>query len=305
MSTPRPDLEAIPFKAPEFIYDKIMPRDVKLVKLGRQYYKDIQSDVSAQTDRTLATAPTATSIASASTTWTLTEKIFRGKMDKSEIQQLGGLDRAQQVAARIGKRSVAKALEDLAVTATFGNSSISHRDILASFDDNLKQAKEVVQDYADGRLALFGARRVIDRLKRFSEITGKMIYTGMVNSAQAQDVRNISDDILAGAIGVDVVLAGPSTEWLGSGSAYDGYLGLVVLPDPNLMPEEVVQFGRTDVMNVEGGSDIFEVTSYYSDDLKSEVVDTCAWTQIVQYNLEACYLLTGVDESNTVTTTAS
>jgi hypothetical protein len=304
-TTIRPDLAAQPFKAPNFIAGTIFPPLTKSVKTGTLYYQDITADQSAQTDRTLATAPTAYAIASSSTTFTCAEKIHRAKVDGSEIEQLGGLANAQAKAARRGKRSVMKAIEDLAVTATFGNASITDRDILASLDNAVKLAKEVVQDYADGRLAVFGARRTIDIVKRYTEITGRMIYTGMIPAERAKDVRNITDDILAGALGVDVVLAGPSTEWLGNGSAYAGYLGVCVLPDPATEPDEEIQFGRTCIMDVDGSGGMFEVTSFYSDDLKSEVVDTRSWMNIVQFNLEACYILKGCDESNTVQTTAS
>ena len=300
----RPDLEALPYKAPSFIASTILPFLPKMVKAGTQYYQDILSDVSAQTDRTLAEAPTATAIASASTTFNLSgdEKIHRAKIDASEIEQLGGLDRAQQKAARKGKRAVMKAVEDAVVTATFGGTGFSTRDILNSFDNAIKLAKEQIQDYADGRVALFGARRIVDRLKRYSEITAKMIYTGMVNSDQARDVRNISDDILAGAIGVDIVLAGPSTEWLGAASAYDGYLGLCILPDGNVEPDEEIQLGRIPILDLGNGQNMM-VESFFSDDLKSEVVDTSLWAEVLMFNREACYILKGVDESNTVTTT--
>jgi hypothetical protein len=306
MATRRPDLEAIPYKNPGFIGGTLLPFLPKQVKAGTQYFSDILSDVSAQTDRTLSEAPTAYSIASASTTFNLAgdEKIHRAKIDSSEIEQLGGLDAAQQKAARKGKRAVMKAIEDAVVAATFGGSGFSSRDILSSFINAINLAKEQVQDYADGRVCLFGARRIIDRLKRYSEITGKMIYTGMVNSAESKDVRNISDDILAGAVGVDVVLAGPSTEWLGAASAYDGWLGVAILPDGNVDPDESIQLGRIPILDLGAGNTML-IESFYSDDLKSEVVDTSMWSEILMLNKEACYILKGIDESNTITTTTA
>lgn len=304
-TTRRPDLEAIPYKNPNFVGTIILPPLMKMVKSGTLYYQDILSDVSAQTDRTLAEAPTATSIASASTTYALAgdEKIYRAKIDESEIEQIGGLDRAQQKAARRGKRATMKAVEDAVVAAIFGGSGYSSRDILSSFLNALSIAKETVGDYADGKIAVFGARRTVDRLKRYSEITGKMVYTGIIQQDAAKDVRNISDDLLAGAIGVDVVLAGPSTEWLGSGSAYDGYLGVCVLPDAAVEPDEEIQFGRIPMLDLGGGNPM-RVESFFSDDLKSEVVDTTLWAEIKELNKECCYILKGIDESNTVQTTA-
>ena len=305
MATLRPDLMAEPYKAPNFITNTLFPQLQKMAKTGTQYYFDLVSDATAQTDRTLATAPTAYRLATASDTFSCAEKIHRAKVDKTDIAMMGGLDRAQSKGARRGKRAVMKAIEDLGVAATFGNANIPDRDILTSFLQALQIAKEVVLDNGDGRLALFGAQRIINRLKRYTEITAKMVYTGLIPAGAAGDVRRISDDILAGAIGVDVVLSGPSTEWLGTSSVYDGYLGLALLPDPAAEPDEEVQLGRNICMNVDGGGGIFECSSYYSDDLIAEVVDTMAWVDLTVFNPEVAYILRGIDESNTVTTTAS
>jgi len=301
----RPDLEALPYKNPGFIAEALLPPFIVKQKVGTVYFNDIVADQAAQTDRTLGEAPTAYRLSTAKSSFDLDadEKIHRAKIDRSDIAMLGGLDRAQQKGARRGTRAVMKAIEDAAVTAIFGGSNFSSRDILTSFLNAFGIAKETVGDYADGKIALFGARRVIDRLKRYSEITARMIYTGMINNAQAKDVRNISDDILAGAIGADLVLAGPSTEWLGSGSAYDGWLGVAVLPDGITDPDEEVQLGRHVKFLLEDeGSFLCE--AFYSKELKSEVVDTTIWAEALLMNKECCYILKGIDESNTVQTTA-
>ena len=309
MADRRPDLEAQSYKTPGFIGMRLFPALKRMVKAGTIYFQDIVSDGSAQTDRTLASAPTATAIASASTTWSMAEKIKRYKIDQSEIEQLGGLDNAQQKAARLGKRAVMGAVEALAIAATFGDqSNITTVDILDSFLKTLDVAKETIQDYADGTLALFGARRIIGRLKRYDEVVERMKFTGVLPGS-VRDVRSISDQQLAAALGVDEILAGPSTGyWLGGSNAYDGVLGLAVLPDPNTDPDEEIQIGRTLAMPVpvDGSADnIFQVETYYSDDLRSEVCDTVAWISLEVFNKEPIYLMTGIDEENAVTTTTA
>lgn len=308
MATRRPDLEALPYHNPGYIAEYLAPPMLRQVKAGTLYYSDVQAAQTAQTDRTLGYAPTATIVSSSSTTWTMAEKIRRNRADASEIEQLGGLAAAQQKMARLGKRAVGSAIESLAVAATFGNTvNISTANILNSLNNAVNVAKEAIGDYADGRIALFGGRRMIDRIKRYAEVTARMVYTGMVPADRAKDVRNISDDILAGALGVDLVLAGPSSEWLCT-TTYDGYIGLCVLPDPQVDPDETIQFARTMVMPVpaEGNpANIFQVESYYSDDLKSEVVDCTAWVNLVGLNPEACYILTGCDELNASSTTTT
>lgn len=310
MATKRPDLEAAPYKDPGHIHKFIFPFFERMVKAGTLYYQDIVSDVTAQTDRTLGTAPTAVRIDSASTTWSLSEYIKRVKVDASEIEQLGGLLAAQMKAARHGKRAVADDLEALAIAATFGDAAnlAGNVDILTSFLAALDTAKETIMDVADGQVAIFGARKIIGRLKRYNEVVERMTFTGVLPGA-VRDVRSISDVQLAAALGIDTILAGPSTAsakgWLGGSSAYDGYVGVVILPDPGTDPDEEIQFGRMVSMNSGSNGELMAVESYYSDDLRSEVVDTVAWANLKAFNKECAYILKGIDEENSVTTTAS
>lgn len=298
----RPDLEALPYKNPGFIADELFPSLEKGGKTGTLYYDDIVADGSAQTDRTLGTAATATRIDSANTSFTAGEKIKRYKIDESEIELRGGLDAAQAKMARKGKRAVAGARETLAIAATFGDeANIASRDILGSFLSALDIAKETVQDYADGKLAVFGAQRILSRLKRLDEVVERMTFTGILPGA-VRDVRSISWDQLAAALAVDVILPGPSTPWLGTSSAYDGYVGVCVLPNKEVEPDEEVQLGRT-VTYDDGGP--FKVETYYSDDLISEVCDVRSWINLIALNKECCYILKGLDEENANTTTTT
>jgi len=310
MAQRRPDLEALPYKNPGFLTPYIMPSFSRDVKAGTFNFDDILADGSAQTDRTLATAATAYAIASASSTFSMAEKIHRAKMDESEIEQLGGLDKAQAKAARKGKRTVMTAVETLTIAATFGDeANINSMDILTSFLAALDIAKEAISDYSDGKIVVFGARKTVNILKRINEIVERMKFTGVLLGAN-RDVRSISDEQLAAAIDVDMVLAGPSTAsaagWFGASSAYAGWLGVMVLPDGNVDPDEEVQFGRMFEMPVgDDGGNIFKCESYYSDDLKSEVVDTVAWVSAEVMNKECCFILKGIDEENTTTTTTT
>lgn len=302
--TNRPDLEALPFKNPGFIGDSIFPRLNKAVKAGTVYYSAVAGEGTAETTRALADSVTYNALSSASTTYSVNEKIYRAVIDDSEIEQCGGILAAQQKGARVGKRACMSKVEALAIAATFGDATIQHADILASLLKAIGTASEVLMDKGNGKLALFGARRMIQRIKRYSEVTSKMIYTGVLATNADKDVRNITDEILAGALGVDTVLAGPS-DWLGSGNAYDGMLGLCVLADGSIEPDEEAQLGRLAVLNVDGGSNVFECSSWYSNDRIAEVVDTRAWVDLKVFNKDLVYILKGVDESNAVTTTAA
>lgn len=305
MADRRPDLEALPFKNPGFISDMLFPPLMTNVKAANPiYYADIQTDLTGQTSRSLTSAPTATTYASATTSMSCVEVVERIQAGESEIALLGGLDAAQAKMARRGKRAIGGHIESKAVAATFG--AITPVDILGSFLAAFDVARETVQDYADGKLVLFGAQKIVNRLKRYNEVVERMSFTG-VPVGTLRDVRSISDDMLAAALGVDMVLSGPSTPWLGSDSAYDGYLGVAVIADGTMDPDEEIQLGRRYVYigdgMVEGNP--YRVDTFYSDNLRTEVCDVMTWTNLVTFNAECCYVLKGVDEENAVTTTAS
>lgn len=310
MATRRRDLEALPFKAPPYIGARLMPYFTVGQKTGTIYFDDIVADATAQTDRTLGTAPTAVRIDSANSSFTVTEKIKRYKIDESEIELRGGLAAAQAKMSRKGKRSVLGRYEETVIASTFGDeSNINSQDILASFLQALDVAVETILDYSDGTgiVALFGAHRVIQRLKRYDEVVEKMKFTGVLANG-VNDVRAISNNHLASALDIDLILNGPTstTYWLGGSSAYDGWLGLMVIPESaeNAMdPDEQTQFGRQVTMPIGDGDGGFKVETYYSDDLKSEVCDTTGWQIPFVMNKELCYILKGIDEENTVTTT--
>lgn len=302
----RPDLEAAPYKSPIYMGTTILPGWTRMVKAGTYYYADVLADADPQTDRTLASAPTATSITSSSAAWSMAELIKRYKIDQSEIEQLGGLAAAQAKGARAGKRSCMGRLETLIASAVWGSGATT-ANVLNSLVKAVQTAKYTVQDYTNGsRVALFGSRRNIDRIKRYAEIIAKMVYTGVL-VRDIRDVRSVSDEQLAACLDVDAVLAGPNTEW-GVGGTYDEYLGVCALPDPATDPDEEVQLGRTFLMGVPNeaaAGNVFQVETFFSDDLISEVVDTRLWYSIEVMNVECLYLLNGVDELNASSTTTT
>lgn len=303
----RPDLEAAPYKSPAYIGMQLMPGLTRMVKAGTYYYQDVYSETSVQTDRTLADAPTATSLTSSSGTWSMAELIKRYKIDQSEIEQLGGLDAAQAKGARAGKRLCMGRLETLIATAIWGSGATT-ANILNSLIKAVETAKWTVSDYTNGanKIALFGSRRNIDMVKRYAEVVDRMKYTGVL-IRDIRDVRSISDEQLAAALDVDVVIGGPNTEW-GMSGTYDQYLGVAALPDPATDPDEEIQLGRTFLMGVPNeaaAGNVFNVETFFSDDLISEVVDTRLWYSLEVLNTECLYLLSGIDELNASSTTTT
>ena len=308
MATRRPDLEAMAYKAPPYVAASLFPPFLVNQKNGIMQYADVLADLSAQTGRSLAAAPTTTTVVSAQDAFTAAEVIRRVNAGDSEMLLFGGKELWQARAARIVKRSVGASIETAAATATFGGiAGISHSDIGNNAIAGIDRAVERISDFAEGKTCLFGARRTLNRLKRYAEVVERMQFTGIMPSS-VRDVRGVSDEQLAAALGVDVVVGGPAAPWFTGGSgAYGTYLGVAILPDPSVHPVEEVQLGRTTVYAV-GGQDpdnIFMVEEYYDNNLIAEVVQARAWYQIQLLNKEALYILTGFDEDNAVTSTST
>lgn len=302
----RPDLEMMPFKMPSYIGDALFP----VIKVNEKaknpiQYAQIQTDVTAQTSRALTSAPTANTYADAESSFSTREILDRQQTPRSQLALYGGVDKTQQKMARKGKRAVGLKVENEAIALTFG--AITPVDILASFLQALDIAKETIEDKgADGKIALFGGQRIINRLKRYNEVVERMSFTGVL-PGDVRDVRSISDAQLAAALGLDVILSAPTIPWLGAASVYDGYLGLTVLNDGVADPDEEVQGGRRYLYTGDGSEEgnPYMVETWFNDDNKCERADTTVWTDTVKFNEGVFYVMSGIDEENTVVTTAS
>ena len=308
--TRRPDLERLPYKAPNYLTPQIFPFLPRAMKQGVLYYADIQTETAAETGRSGGTAPTAVNLSDAHTTYDLDtdEFIKRMGIPDAEIPGFGGLDAAQQVAARKGKRSVGLAIEDLTVANVLANASVTYVDILNSLIGAVDLGRDTLMDRADGQIAFVCSSRIFNRIKRYDTIIDRMKFTGVMASG-IRDVRSISAAQLAAALNVDAILVGPNSEWYDDDADYQDRAALMVLPDPSAEPIEELQAGRTVWFSADGiavsADTMFEIHSYYSDNLLSEQVDVRAYAEQHMLNTELIYGLDGIDEDNTVTTTTT
>jgi len=307
----RPDLEALDYKRPGNLTDTLFPMLGRAVRQGTLYYQDLQADAAAQTGRTAGAAPTETTMADAKTTYNLEndEFIARIKIPDAEIAGLGGLDAAQQSAARRGKRGIGVAIEDLTVANILANGSVTYVDILASLIGAVDTGVGTLLDQgADGPIAFCCSRRIFSRIKRYAEIIERMKFTGVLPSG-ITDVRGISAAQLAAALNVDEVRIGPDTEWYTHAAGYQDRAALVVLPDGGMNPNETPQVGRTAWFSPDGTTPaagaLFECHSYYSEEKLSEMVDVRAYAEQHVLNPELIYGLDGIDELNAVITTTT
>ena len=299
--TPRPDLAALEYTRPIFLTDRIFPMLPRAMRQGVVYWQDIQTDVAAQTGRTAGTAPTTNLIADAKTAFNLEndEFIDREEVPDGDIAGLGGLDAAQQVAARRGKRAVGNAIEDLTVANVLANGSATYTDIGSSLVAAAQLGYDVLQDYpGSGPIALCVSSRVFSLIKRYEEVVDRFKFTGVLPAA-GRDVRNISADQLAAALGVDLVLVGNNTQWYTQSATYYARGALVKLPVQGVDPVEEPQAGRTLWFSADGGTPagdaLFECHSWFSELKLSEMVDVRAYAEQKVFNVEHIYGLAGLD----------
>lgn len=310
MATRRQDLEALDYKNPGNLTQVIFPRVFRAVRQGVLYWRDIVADSAAQTGRTAGAAPTAQTITDNKSSFNLEndEFIDRVKVPQEDIAGMGGLLQAQMNAANIGKRNVAEAVEDLTVANVLNNGISPEADILGSLIEAVETAKASVMDKtANGKIVLVCSSVVFGIIKRYSAIIERMKFTGVLASG-INDVRGISQEQLAAALNLDGVLVGPKSSWYDESSVYQDRAAVMVLPDPNVEPIVEAQAGRTiwfspDGIAPAGDQTLFSVESFYSDDLRSEVVDVQAFAEQKLLNPELIYVLKGIDEGNVVTTT--
>lgn len=300
--TRRPDLEALPVaQRPFYISDRIFPILPKAMRQGTLYYSDIVADVSAQTGRTAGNAPTENTVTDAKTTFDLEndEFIDREKIPDADIAGLGGLDAAQQKAARKGKRAVGNAVEDLTAANVLDNGSVSYTDIGSSLIRAVGAGKATLMDYEGAsQVALVISMRLFELIKTYQEIESAMAYTGVPITTLA-DVRGVQPNQVAAALNVDEIIVGNNTQWYNHSATYQDRAALVALPDGNVEPDEVVQVGRTCWFSPSGAiptdDQLYEVQTWFSRGKLSEICDVRAYAEQNVLNDELIYGLGGLD----------
>ncbi len=301
--TPRPDLAALEYTSPVNLTPMIFPSIWRALRQGRLYYQDIQTDVVAQTGRTPGDAPTTTVISDESTAFNLEndEFIDRQQIPDADIAGLGGLDAAQQVAARVGKRAVGNSIENLTATNILLNGAVTYTAIGSSLIRAVQLGYNALEDLpGDGQIALVITSRLFSLIRQYEEIVDRFKFTGVIPS-ESRAVRNISAEQLAMAIGVDRVIVGRNARWYDPNATMRDRAALVKLPAPGVDPIEDTQVGRTvwfsPTGEPQGDESLFECHSYFSADQLSEMVDTRAYAEQHVLNVELIYGLGGISET--------
>jgi hypothetical protein len=302
--TRRPDLEALEFQRPPSIADIIAPPLWKTKKVGVLYYADIIADSAAQTNRALGAAATRTNIAPVNVAHVLAECVKGFTVDNTSIPEAeGGLSTWQRRKALAGKRSVAATIESRVADGIFGvvGSTITEVPLGANIMLNVDTIRTTIENYGTvGKVVMFGARQTLLRLKHMEEVQAAVLRA---LSPDVRGDRSMSWNTLAGIFDVDAIIEGPNTAWLGTANAYDGYIGVALVPDAMADPDEYPQLARNlcyDWIGMGNGNpDAFCVETFPVDEKNVEALDVTAITQLHLLNPELCQVITGVGADQT------
>lgn len=292
----REDLEQIPTN-PEIGYvgGKIFPVVPVSEKTGKFMYRTVTADASAQTGRSLGTAPTATLLADTSGTFTCAEAVKRYSVDKSEVKNCGGIESADKLGATASKRSVERAIESAQIEQLMTGSAT---DISSAIIAGLETGVQSVKRY-HGDLAFVGSESVYRWVISQTEITGKLSYTYSVSNLDAADTLSVKADLFLKMLQTiynfkQVLIFDDDFEVSGAKD-----MGAVVkLPSQDAFSHKMdAELGKT-FLYMPDGEQPFEIESYYDENLKTNVYDAISWFDVNEVNSSAKYLVDGLDTAS-------
>lgn len=288
----------------------ILPTQNVGQRLGKYYYQTLQADSAAQTSRGSTTAPTATTIAETSADWSCLERIKRYNMPRDRVKtQFGNILKADKKGAKAALRSVSRFHESEVAGALIGNASITTVDIGTSFIKAAQTGLKAIKRYS-GKKALVMSQEIFNRVMRYTEITGRFgLSSAAISGADAVSIVAREPAalklLLRAIIGVDEILIGDDDLWYTPVSAYQDRCALVALPDPEDMSEmDGAIFGKVMRYLPTGQTYPYYIESFYDPLAKTNNYDAQIFTSPEVMNVGAAYILDGVDDSNTIITTA-
>lgn len=295
----RPDLAAMPVNAPiGYIGSIVLPIMQVQAKAGTYYYTALDADAAAQTSRAAGAAPTAVTIAEASSTFSAAERIKRYKLPWEMIPLIGGLEKSDERGAKASKRSVMNALETAQLAALVDGAGTS---ITSAIVDGIIDAADQVHRYA-GRTAFVANVGQYRWLIQQEEIQNLLVRT--FGGAGMTQILSLQKDVLRSMFqalfGIDEVLIADDQFWP---YTYRTTCAVVKIPDgtDEMSFVSEAEYGRTMVYWPEGATSPYEINSFADDDLRSNIFDACEWDSIEEFNSSAKVLLT-IDTSGSTTT---
>jgi len=293
------------------IGSQILPTKDVAAKTGTYYYQDLEADSAAQTARGNSAAPSETVIGENSATWSVKEYIKRYLIPRDSVKtQFGNIARADAIGAKAALRSVMRAHEAAVAAAVLANATATVDDIEASFITAAQAGLKAIKRYK-GDKALVMSQTIFNRVMRYTEITGRFgLASASISGTDALAIVAREPEalklLLRAIIGVDQVLIGDDDLWYDGSATYQDRAALVALPDPDQVSElEGAIFGKTIRYLPDAMAYPFYIESHYDNNDLTNKYDCSIWQNLEVMNTGALYILDGIDESNTVTTTTS
>lgn len=296
----RNDLAAsINFNPPTgYIGDKLLPVVPMAEKSGTLYYAGLPVDQTADTSRSVGTAPTSTQLATSTTTFLCAELSRRAKISPDEAKSFGGIDKADEIGAKAAVRSVLNAKEAAQAAATLGVTASATFDP-AKFFEISQTALTTIKRYS-GKTVLYGAAVSIKKAvqgiladKTFGPVLARTI-SGTSNAVAAAGLNEQAwYNALALLMGIDMVLPGDDTIWAANTLA--GKIGIAKV-DEGVSPlshkwEPIL--GKT-FQFLPDGTSPFVLRSVADTVNVNNLYDCYIWQNVVILNSGANYVFEGI-----------
>jgi len=292
----RPDLEQLVVNPPtEYIGYRVFPSEFKRQQSGTIYYVGINGGTVAQSGRSQQGGSISkTYIASSYTTFSCSEKVGRFAIPAIEVDNMGGVEKSDEVGGRAAKRSVMAAIEGAQAVALFGGtSSVYAYSTYGDFFATVDAAFADVRLYA-GRTALVCAASTYRDIIRLPEVKERLAFTGF-NFADPSAVLSINKDVLLsclkGVFGVDEILVGDDAYWGGDNA---GKAVICKLPSEEEMSYKMnAELGKTITYQIEDTP--FAIESHPDETLRENVYDGVVYCDVKVLNVGARAIITGID----------
>jgi len=295
----RPELAELPVNAPTgYVGSKILPVMKVQAKAGTYYYSQLDADADAQTGRSAGVAPSAVTIAEASSTFSASERIKRYKLPWEMIPLIGGLDKSDERGAKASKRSVMNALETAQLAEVVDAAGTS---ITSAIQDGIVDACDQVHRYS-GRTAFVCNIGQYRWLIQQDEVKNMLLRT--FGGTGMMEMLSVPPDVFKAALQtlflVDEVLIADDQFWP---YTYRTTAAVVKIPDgtDEMSFVSEPEYGRTMIYWPTGDAQPYEINSFPDDDLRSNIFDCTEWDSIEEFNSGAKVLLQ-LDTSGSTTT---
>jgi hypothetical protein len=300
----REDLEAIEVNPVlGYIGTKAYPVLETTQKTGTIYHTTLTADSDAQAALARdGTALTRVRLLETANAYSCASVEKRYAIQRDEVKQMAGIEKADRLGGMAAKRSVQRYLESALATQlqTVGTHQTAAH-VAGAFITEAWTALEAIRRYP-GKRALICGKSVFNGIMRFTEVLNNFSLAAVAlgGGEGGKDIigghPNALKMLLAGILAVDEILVGDDAHWgVDVGSAGIGCNAVfLALPDPDEFSHKLDPVLGKLVQYLPDGKQPYIVESWYDDNLKENIYDAEVWYSIEEYNPEAAYVLTGV-----------